>query len=107
LNVLRKRPARLVPPDEPASSAGMTTTPLGSRQDAVVDFRVLGPLEVYIDGLRKALGPERIELRGTGYVLHVAPERARLAELRVHALQLPASSRRRAPARPAAADRSN
>jgi hypothetical protein len=71
----------------------MTTTRLGSRQDAVVDFRVLGPLEVYIDGLRKALGPERIELRGTGYVLHVAPERARLAELRVHALELDAEAR--------------
>ena len=87
-------------------------------------------LQVYIHGLRKVLGHERIELRGTGYLLHVAsgeldldrferlvaqgryaealelwrgepladveldaPERARLAELRLRTLELDADAR--------------
>src|SRR5690349_15778945 len=87
-------------------------------------------LHVYIHGLRKVLGRERIELRGTGYVLHVgaeeldlfrfdrlvaegrydaalelwrgepladvtlaAPERARLAELRLRVLERDADAR--------------
>ena len=33
--------------------------------------RAAQSLQVYVHGLRKALGHERIELRGTGYVLHV------------------------------------
>jgi predicted ATPase/DNA-binding SARP family transcriptional activator len=87
-------------------------------------------LQVYVHGLRKVLGHERIELRGTGYLLHVAsgeldldrferlvaqgryadalelwrgdpladvnldaPERARLAELRLRTLELDADAR--------------
>jgi predicted ATPase/DNA-binding SARP family transcriptional activator/Tfp pilus assembly protein PilF len=92
--------------------------------------RAAQSLQVYVHGLRKTLGHERIELRGTGYVLHLeadeldldrferliaegrygaalelwhgepladialdSPERARLAELRVHALELDAEAR--------------
>jgi predicted ATPase/DNA-binding SARP family transcriptional activator len=31
-------------------------------------------LQVYVHGLRRSLGPERIETRGTGYRLHVGPD---------------------------------
>jgi predicted ATPase/DNA-binding SARP family transcriptional activator len=107
-------------------------------RDAAVDAlweddppeRAAQALQVYVHGLRKTLGHERIELRGTGYVLHVgageldlhrferlvaegrfdaalelwrgepladvqldAPERARLSELRLRALELNADAR--------------
>jgi predicted ATPase/DNA-binding SARP family transcriptional activator len=92
--------------------------------------RAAEALQVYVHGLRKVLGHERIELRGSGYLLHVAggeldldrferlvaqgryedalalwrgepladveldaPERARLAELRLRTLELDADAR--------------